>query len=323
MKYSKNVVSVLTENTIGIDTGISYGEKFGLKYNKDYTGIATLALGQFRNDPANPDGGNTYILASAFGVFGNNGEYTTPNLYSKVTDSNGKVLLETEVTNKEIFSKQTAYILYDMLKGSRSITGPAAQWGDMPVAGKTGTTTNSKDLWFSGVTPYLSGSVWLGYYDSSKTVGSNSNLAAKVWGQIMSKAHEGLEVTDLEQPEGIIQVAVCQDSGNLPTDLCSNDPRGTRVYHELFISGTEPTTLCETHVKAKINSSNNKLATESTPADLSTEGIFVKKDYPNEATYDYKYVLPIELDDTVSVPAPDPVPTVDDKKTTDTNTKTQ
>lgn len=305
MKYSKNVVSVLTANTIGIDTGIAYGEKFGLKYNKDYTGIATIALGQFRNDPANPDGGNTYILASAFGVFGNNGNYTNPNLYSKVTDSNGKVLLETEVSKKEIFSKQTAYILYDMLKGSRSVTGPSAQWGEMPVAGKTGTTSDSKDLWFAGVTPYLSGSVWLGYYDSSKTVGSNSNHAAKVWGQIMSKAHEGLEVTDIKMPEGIVQVAVCQDSGDLPTALCYNDPRGSRVYHELFISGTEPTTLCKTHVKAKINSSNNKLVSENTPASLIAERIFVKKDYPNPTTFDYKYVLPTVLDDTAAELEPD------------------
>lgn len=321
MKYSKNVVSVLTEHNLGIETGIAYGEKFGLKYNPKFTGIATLALGQFRNDPANPDGGNTYILSSAFGVFGNKGEYTTPKLYSRVEDSNGKVLLDAEVTKKAIFSEQTAYIMYDMLKGSRSITGPAAQWGDMPVAGKTGTTTNSKDIWFSGLTPYLSGSVWLGYYDNSKSVGSNSNLSAKVWGQIMAKAHEGLEVKDLEMPDGIVTVAVCQDSGKLPTDLCGNDPRGSRIYHDLFISGTEPTTLCETHVKANINSSNNKLATDNTPTSLLSEGIFVKKDNPNSATYDYKYILPIDLDDTISVPAPETTaPVTTDPVTTTTTT---
>ena len=331
MKYSKNVVSVLTENTIGIDTGMSYGEKFGLKYNKNYVGIATLSLGQFRNDPVNPDGGNTYILASAFGVFGNNGEYTNPKLYSKVVDATGKVLLNTEVTTKEIFTKQTAYIMYDMLKGSRSVTGPAALWGDMPVAGKTGTTTDSKDLWFSGLTPYLSGSVWLGYYNSAQTVGSNSNFPAKVWGQIMAKAHEGLEVKDLEMPDGIVQVAVCQDSGKLPTDLCANDPRGTRVYHELFIKGTEPTALCDIHVKSTINSATGKLATASTPKNLIAEGIYVKKEYPNSSTGDYKFVLPIEQDDTVAVPetvtttttTTIPIPNTTTTTTTDTTTTTK
>ena len=298
MKYSKNVVAVLTEHTIGMDTGKSYGEKFGLTYNKNYTGISTLALGQFRNDPANPDGGNTYILASAFGVFGNDGDYVSPSLYSKVEDSSGKVILESKVTKKQIFSKQTAFIMYDMLKGSRSITGPAAQWSTMPVAGKTGTTTDVKDVWFSGLTPYYSGSVWLGYYNSAKTVKGNSNLPAGVFGKIMAKAHEGLEVKDFQMPDGIVQVQVCQDSGKLPTDLCSNDPRGSRVYTEYFIKGTEPTTYCETHVKAKVNSSNNKLATANTPTAAMLEKIFIKKDNPNSATPDYQYILPTVEDDT-------------------------
>ena len=107
--------------------------------------------------------------------------------------------------------------MFDLLQGSRSYTGPSAQWGNMPVAGKTGTTTDSKDLWFSGVTPYYSGSVWLGYYDSSTSLnqlGLNSNAAAAVWGKIMSKVHEGLEVKNIEQPDGIIRSEVCIDSAS-------------------------------------------------------------------------------------------------------------
>jgi len=62
----------------------------------------------------------------------------------------------------------------------------------MPVSGKTGTTSDSKDLWFSGLTPYLSASVWLGY-DYPDSMSANSNFAAGVWAKIMAKAHEGLE----------------------------------------------------------------------------------------------------------------------------------
>ena len=224
-----------------------------------------LALGQFNNDK---DGGNTFITSSAFGVFGNGGTYTSPKLYSKVLDASGKDILDAEVKQKEVFSPQTAYILYDILKGSRGYTGPDAKWGDMPVSGKTGTTSDSKDLWFTGVTPYLSASVWLGYDIPKKMPSGSSNDAAGVWGKIMAKAHEGDEVKDIEEPSGIVKVAVCKDSGKLPTSLCYSDPRGDRVYEELFIDGTQPTGLCENHVLVKVNRVNGKLATANTPPGL-------------------------------------------------------
>ena len=177
----------------------------------------------------------------------------------------------------------------------------------MPVAGKTGTTSHSHDLWFSGVTPYLSASVWLGY-DMPRDLNSygiNSNTAASLWGKIMKKAHEGKEVTDIEMPNGIVRADVCMDSGKAPTDLCRADSRG-RVYTEMFIKGTEPKALCEAHVLAKVNSSNDKLANENTPSNLLAEKIFVKKQNPNPQTKDYPYLLPTESDDTIaSPPLPD------------------
>ena len=327
LKYSKNVVATLTAHKIGIDIGKTYGEKFGLVYNPKDTGISTVALGQFGHADGYKDGGTPYILANAFGVFGNNGLYTEPNLYSKVVDANGKVLLSTEdPKTTEIFSPQTAYIMYDMLKGSRSITGPSAQWGAMPVAGKTGTPTKAKDLWFSGVTPYYSGSVWLGYYNSTEELdkyGLNSNSAAAVFGKIMAKAHEGLEVKDITPPSGIVTATICQDSGKLATDLCRNDPRGDRVYTEMFEEGTEPTSYCDAHVQVKINSSNHTIATENTPKNLITEGIFVKKQYVNPQTADYPYTVPSTVDDTISSEEPETNSEEDNKDTNKDTDKNQ
>lgn len=298
---SKNVAAVSVEHAIGLETGIAYGEKVGLIYNeKSKSSMAAVALGQFNNDK---DGGNTYITASAFGVFGNGGTYTSPKLYSKVLDASGNVILEAEVQQKEVFLPQTAYILYDILKGSRGTTGPAAQWGDMPVSGKTGTTTDTKDLWFTGVTPYLSASVWLGY-DIPETMSANSNSAAGLWGKIMAKAHESYEVKDIEQPDGLVRVSVCKDSGKLPTSLCSSDPRN-RVYEELFIDGTQPTGLCENHVLVKVNRVNGKLATANTPPGLIVEKVFVKKAIANPAADDYESTVPTATDDTVDTSVAD------------------
>ena len=249
LTHSKNTGAVLTEDKIGLKTGISYGEKLGLKYNSaSKTSIAALALGQFNNDPNDRDGGNTSIMAAAFGTFGNEGIYTKPVLYTKVVDATGKTILDnTNPKQTKVFSPQAAYILYDMLKGPvTEYNATGAKWGDMPVAGKTGTTTNSTDLWFAGLSPYLSGSVWIGYDKPTKLIGSSSGCAV-VWGKLMAKAHENYQVKDIAQPSGIIKVNVCKDSGLLPSLFCGQNIIANRVYEELFIEGTEPTTYCQIH----------------------------------------------------------------------------
>lgn len=262
LTHSKNTCAVLFEDKIGLKTGISYGEKLGLKYNSaSKTAIASVALGEFNNDPNDRDGGNTSVLAAAYGTFGNNGMYTKPVLYTKVVDSNGKTILDNSTPKQtKVFSPQAAYIMYDMLKGPvTEYNATGAKFGEMPVAGKTGTTTNSTNLWFAGLSPYLSASVWIGYDKPTKLLGSSSGCAV-VWGKLMAKAHENMEVKDIDQPDGIKEIDVCRDSGLLPNLFCSHDIRGNRVYKELFIDGTEPTTTCQIHATPNSSILNNGLS---------------------------------------------------------------
>ncbi|MBE6072691.1 MAG: PBP1A family penicillin-binding protein [Clostridium butyricum] len=302
VKYSKNVVSVKVADMLGLDTAVSYGEQLGLKYNSaSKTSIASVALGEFNNNPEDLDGGNTFVLANAFGTFGNNGLYTEPVLYTKVVDSSGKTILENKKpVHKEIFSPQTAYIMYDILKGPISYNASGAKWGDMPVAGKTGTTTSSTNLWFSGLSPYLSASVWVGY-DNPTTLYGSSSSCASIWGKLMQKAHENYAVTEIEKPTGLVISNVCRDSGLLPSNLCSSDPRGNRIITEYFIEGTEPSNTCETHISANVNILNGKLSTPATPSILTKSKVFISKDNPNPATADYPYVLPSLYDNTIGL----------------------
>lgn len=289
--YSKNTAAVLTVDALGLNTALSYGEKFGLEYGPDAAAsIASIALGEF-------DGGNTYKLAAAYGTFGNEGNYTEPKLYTKVVDATGKVLLENQTKTEKFVSPETAYIMYDLLKGPAKFDAGSAKFSDIPVAGKTGTSQNVTDFWFAGLTPYYSGSVWIGYDLHDKMDGVSSN-AAYLWGKVMGAVHEGLEYKEIEKPSGVTSASVCMDSGKKPTGLCSSDPRGSRVRSEMFIAGTEPTSVCDVHVTAKVNKNNNKLANENTPSYLIVERIFIKKANPNPATPDYNYVLPSLRDDT-------------------------
>ncbi|MBC2581166.1 transglycosylase domain-containing protein [Clostridium sp. DJ247] len=259
--HSVNTVAVKLENQIGLKTGIEYAEKFGLNLNaRDKTSIAALSLGQTH-------GTTPLTMAAAYGVFGNAGNYTTPRLYRKVLDRSGKIILENKVQSKQVLSPESAYIMYDLLKGpvSSEGTGPRANFGSMPVRGKTGTSSDNKDLWFVGLTPYYSAAVWIGNDDYS-AIGSGkygyesgliSNTAAKAWSLIMKPVHQNLEPKDLDMPSGVVSAVVCSESGKLPTSACFNDPTGNKPYTELFVDGTVPADYCNFPHSSGKNDSNS------------------------------------------------------------------
>lgn len=237
---SINVIAVKLEDTLGLETGASYADKFGISLDTDdRSSIAALSLGELHN------GTNTLQMAAAYGVFGNNGMYTAPRLYTKVTNRNGKVILESKVDTKKVISPATAYIMYDMLKGpvSKDGTGPSANFSSM-VRGKTGTSSDKKNLWFSGLTPYYSASIWIGNDDNSSINSLNSNSAAAIWADVMRPFHDGLPAKDISMPSGLVISKVCSESGYLPSPLCYIDPTGSKVYDELFLTGTIPTNEC-------------------------------------------------------------------------------
>jgi len=193
---SQNLPAVKLEDQIGVETGYAYAKKFGLKVTNADKNIAAMSLGQF-------NGGETPLLmAAAYGVFGNSGKYAEPRLYTKVVDKTGKVLLKTKYTTKKTLEPESAYTMYDLLKGpvSSGGTGPSAKYGDMPVAGKTGTATDFKDLWFCGLTPHYSGSVWIGNDDYKKFYNLSSNDAASIWGKLMKEANANLTIKDITPP---------------------------------------------------------------------------------------------------------------------------
>jgi penicillin-binding protein 1A len=302
LKHSINVAAVKIVDMISLKTSASYGEKFGLQLDKtDKGSIAALSLGQL--DGGEIEGTNPLTMATAYGVFGNNGMRTAPRLYTKVLDRTGKVLLETKFQTKPVLSPQSAYIMYDLLAGpvSSGGTGPSAVFSDMPVRGKTGTSSDSLNLWFVGLTPYYSAAVWIGTDKGDhKIEGMYSNTAALLWGKVMKVAHTSLPVKDVERPAGISSYSVSKDSGDIPTDFTYADPRGNRSYSELFIDGTQPTTLDSIHVEAEVTrdpTGKYVLKSEFTPLDKIEKKVFIRRDYrPTAFLKDSPYVLPTEVD---------------------------
>ncbi len=218
IKNSMNIVAVKIMVETGIDLCYNYLLNFGFTTLENDNHAAT-ALGGLTN------GVTQLEVAAAYGTIANQGQYIKPCFYDKVLDHDGNVLLENTKETKQVLKSSTGYILTEMMTDTiKSGTGTKANLGEMPVAGKTGTTTDSKDLTFVGYTPYYVCSIWLGYdrYDSNVKNMNNVNQSQHLvmWRDVMSKIHENLEVKDFEMPDTVEKATVCKISGKLARSGC-------------------------------------------------------------------------------------------------------
>jgi penicillin-binding protein 1A len=203
--------------------------------------LAPLALGGLTS------GVTTFEMAAAYATFARDGVYTEPYLYTQVVTADGTVLLENDGTGNQAIQSSTAYYMTQMLqKVVESGTGTAAALDNMPVAGKTGTTTNNYDRWFCGYTPYYTAAVWSGY-ERNEDISVTSNPSTATWKLVMEAIHENLPTKDFTVPGETVTVSYCQDSGKLPTSACRSDQRGSRVVTGTFLVGDEPTESCDVH----------------------------------------------------------------------------
>lgn len=203
---------------------------------KDKLGITTLVSPQEdtknkigdMNLPALGMGGMNWGLtttesAAAYAVFGNKGRYYKPTLYTKVTDQYDNVILEYSGKSTIAVSEDTATIMNKLLQhvvyGANGTGKAAAGYiKNMKIYAKTGTSNDSKDLWFVGGSPYYVGSCWCGYDDPQDI--SNQQIALKMWGAVMGKIHTGLEAKEFPTSDYVVERYYCTSSGELATANC-------------------------------------------------------------------------------------------------------
>ncbi len=189
VEKSVNTIAWKLYDQLTPDKGLSYlkAMNFSRISPSDYR-LAT-ALGGFTN------GVSALEMASGFAAIENDGYYRTPTCIVKIEDGNGTVIYGSEQEQVLIYKKNAARMMTDVLKGViTNGTGKGLGLGDMPCAGKTGTTNDQKDGWFVGYTRYYTTSVWVGYDMPKKLEGLMGNTyPGKIWQSFMSKAHEGLE----------------------------------------------------------------------------------------------------------------------------------
>ncbi|MBZ2173639.1 PBP1A family penicillin-binding protein [Schnuerera sp. xch1] len=313
VEQSVNVNSVKTVQNIGVQTSMEYLSKMGIidATNPSNDNFITRAENNSNNDEnlsALGLGGMTRGLTplemtAAYGSIANGGTYTEPIAFTKILDNDGEILIDHTPKQNTVVSPQTAFIMSDILRTtvSNGIAGKA-QIPNMPTAGKTGTTQDKADAWFVGYTPYYVTGLWIGNDSPQIKLNQGSTMAAQLWKIVMTKVHEGLEPKNFEQPKDIITVNICTESGKLPTELCKDDPRGSTIRSEKFVRGTQPKEFCDVHVKEKIDTTTNKIASEYCPKNKVEERVFIQRnpaykpgDNNGIVPSDYKYTVPTEI----------------------------
>ena len=260
IEISSNTVAVKTLQDLGVETSYNYlKDKFHIStLDSADKSLSPLGLGGLTH------GVTVEEMTAAYAAFANDGQYIKPHTYTKVVDNKGKVLLENKSEKQYAVSKATAYIMTDLLtsvvKGS-SGTGKLARLGDMPVAGKTGTTNDDKDKWFVGYTPYYVGTVWYGF-DTPKSIrkaGVGTNVSAQIWKKVMEKVHADLEVKEFEIPDEVERVKACNRSGKLASSGCS------AAAYEYFPKNAIPTKYCGYKHMYSSSSSDSKNTASPSP----------------------------------------------------------
>ena len=256
---SMNILAVKTLTMITPQLGFDYVKNFGFTTVVDRKEITvngetqifsdiqqSLALGGVTVGVTNEE------LNAAYAAIANGGTYIKPKLYTKVIDHDGNVILDnTEPDSRQVIKETTAWLLTDaMMDVVTQGTGASVNFGGMAIAGKTGTTSDYNDVWFTGYTPYYTATTWTGYDNNTKLrKGAERNLAKKLWRAVMERVHEGLPSESFPMPSsGLVQATVCAKSGKLPiAGICD----GT-LKSEYFAEGTVPTESCDVHYRGMI-----------------------------------------------------------------------
>lgn len=196
----------------------------------------SLALGSYEVAPLE--------MAGIYGTLASGGSYQPPLLITRITGPDGHDLpLPPRPAPIEVMTPPEAYLMTSLLTSVvREGTGARARELGRPVAGKTGTTNQSKDAWFVGYSTELVCAVWVGFDDPRPLGGgreAGATAALPAWISFMKEAHAGLPITDFPRPPGIVDVRIDPASG-----LRAHEEQ-TDAISEIFLSGTEPLTFAE------------------------------------------------------------------------------
>jgi len=236
LNKSINIPAVKLIQRLGPVTVIDYARKLGIE--SPLPAVTSLALGSVEV--------NLLEITGAYSTIAAGGIRSEPYSVVKVVDRWGQVLEEHQPERREVLDPRSNYLISNMLE-TVITKGSGIRSRSMgfrhPAAGKTGTTDYNFDAWFVGFTPRYACGVWVGF-DEKKSMGrwmEGSHASLPIWTEIMKELHKDVELMPFEVPEGVTKMAVCTESGLIPTEYCPD------TAQEVFVENAEPSRLCDRH----------------------------------------------------------------------------
>jgi len=224
---SKNTVSVRLIQELTPAAVIDFAHRAGIQ--SQLPDNFTLALGT---------GEVTMLeIANAYATFQSLGKYADPVLLIRVTDASEKILEEHQAAFEEKLPPAVAYMATSLMRSVvEEGTASAVRELGRPAAGKTGTASEFRDAWFTGYTPDLLASAWVGFdnHDGLGNGETGGRAALPIWLSFMKAAHADLPESDFEVPTGVAFARIDPATG-----LLAGPSMPGRL--EPFIEGTAPT----------------------------------------------------------------------------------
>ena len=299
--HSYNIPAVKCMIEITPELGVKYLEKYGFtsiiteptEINGGiYTDVnAATAIGGITRGVSNLE------LTAAFGAIANNGTYIKPVFYTKILDSDGNVVIDNTPEKTTVIKPSTAYLLTSAMEDViKEGTGTRLQLSGMHVAGKTGTTDDYRDLWFSGFTPYYTCSVWAGYDDNTVLPSGRSRTYQQtLWKNIMQRIHNDLPDTEFKIPSTVEKASICTKTGLLATSSCPS-------VTEYFDTEQLPTKYCSGHYTRR----SYRYSSDDDSEDEDSESSENQENTENSGNTEPTPETPVDVPEEVTPETPQP-----------------
>lgn len=269
-------------NYVGVERSVDFLHRMGIDDKHIDATPFGLSLGSSGITPLQ--------MATAYGVLANGGVYQKPISVLGISDSTGKVVWDGHArqqdSRRRVFSASTSWMIVDMLKDAVNRgTGGSAKIKGQTVGGKTGTNSDQKGVFFSGMTGYYASALWVGHdnYKALSSKSTGSGAAAPLWQAYMSKLHAGLSNRDILEGDpsqyGLVKVTTCAVSGQLATEACMADSRYGTVT-DWWAQGTQPTTYCQMHVTQRVCADSGQIAGPYCPNVVEQSVVVIPPGHP-------------------------------------------
>lgn len=241
LKQSKNLITVRAILEIApAKQVVQYAQRMGI--TTPLQPYESLALGTEEVSPME--------MATAFGVYANEGILVEPVSILSIEDKDGNVIEQNAPTKSEVLSKETAYLMTDLMQDAvNEGTGIRVRsYFRLPAAGKTGTTNDYGDAWFVGFTPHLSAAVWVGFDDNRirfrSAEGQGGRAAAPIFGRFMQYTYDdpeiGFQLEQFRRPDGIVTDTICVETKKKALEFCPS--KTTEIFNVKY-----PLAPCDKH----------------------------------------------------------------------------